>query len=281
MSGKVCVVTGATSGLGEATARALAAQGARVAVVGRTFPSASEAVTRLRGAVPEGEFTAFGADLLEMGELRSLASSLADRLDRVDVLVNNAGAVFHRRGMTRDGHERTFALNVLAPFRLTHLLAPQLRAATPARVVNVASAAHVGESLVLDDLESTRSYRGFRAYGRSKLALILLTHEFARRWAGSGVTVNALHPGFVATRFGQNNGGSFALMVRFVSFLAAIPVAKGVATQLYLATSPEVRDVSGEYFQRSRPARSSPASYDPTSAARLWELCAAASPGLT
>jgi retinol dehydrogenase 12 len=280
MDGKVCVVTGATSGLGEATARELGRQGARVAVVGRSFPTASEAVTRLRTAVPAGEFSAFGGDLGEMTQLQSLVHSLAERFERVDVLVNNAGAVFHKRQMTQDGHERTFALNVLAPFRLTQLLASQLRAASPSRVVNVASAAHLGETLDLEDLESARSYRGFRAYGRSKLALILLTHEFARRWSGSGVTINALHPGFVATRFGQNNGGYFSLGIRLASFLAALSVAKGVSTQVYLATSPAVRDVSGEYFVKSRPARSSPASYDPRTASRLWEACAAASPGL-
>jgi retinol dehydrogenase 12 len=277
MEGKVCVVTGATSGIGEVTARELATRGARVALVGRTTARASEAAARIRSVASGGEVTPFGADVGVAAELQALAQEIGTHFDRVDVLVNNAGAVFHRREETPDGIERTWAVNVLAPFRLTHLLKDRLRAAAPARVVNVASTAHYGASLRLDDLEGRRSYRGYDAYGRSKLALILLTHEFARRWAGSGVVVNAAHPGIVATRFGQNNGGIFGWGFRLLTLAVGLSPEKGARTQLYLATSPDARDVNGEYFERSRPTRSSPQSYDLEVARRVWDACAAAS----
>ncbi|MCI4351077.1 MAG: SDR family oxidoreductase [Thermoplasmata archaeon] len=280
MTGRVCVVTGATSGLGEVTARELAGRGAHVALLGRSADRASKVAEQLRRRIPGSRITPFGGDLGVAVELRRVGREVLDTFDRVDVLVNNAGAVFHRRELTPDGNERTWALNVLAPFRLTHLLAGRLRAGAPSRVVNVASAAHFGAHLDPEDFQVRGKYRGFRAYRRSKLALILLTHEFARRWSGSGVVVNALHPGLVATQFGQNNRGGVGWGYRVLTHVAGISTEAGARTQVYLASSPDAERVNGGYFERSLPTGSSPRSYDPEVARRVWDACAAASPWL-
>jgi len=174
--------------------------------------------------------------------------------------------------VTAEGTERTFALNVLAPFLLTRLLHDRLRENAPSRVVMVASAAHNGNRLDLDDLEGRTKYSGYTAYGRSKLALILLTHELARRWNDDGITVNAVHPGFVRSGFGQNNGGGVALAIRFLA-LFGLSATKGAVTPVYVATSPQVEGTTGEYFVKSRAARSSRESYDDALARKLWDVC--------
>jgi NAD(P)-dependent dehydrogenase (short-subunit alcohol dehydrogenase family) len=193
----------------------------------------------------------------------------------MDVLINNAGAYYSRNEKTREQIERTLALNVLSPFLLTRLLEPSLAAASPSRVVNVASAAHNGAKLHWDDLDNQRKYSGFATYSRSKLALILLTHELARRWAPRRVAVNALHPGFVRSRFGHNNPGATAAVIRLAGRLFGISPERGAETLVYLATSPQVEGVTGEYFVRRRDVRSSRESYDDAAALRLWDLCSA------
>jgi NAD(P)-dependent dehydrogenase (short-subunit alcohol dehydrogenase family) len=272
VAGKVCVVTGATSGIGEVTARELTRLGGSVVVVGRSADRCEATLARIRAIVPTGQVRSIQADLSQMAEVRRLAQTLQQDPGRVDVLVNNAGGVFFEHGLTIEGNERTMALNVLAPFLLTRLLEPTLRADQPARVVNVASAAHNGVKLDFDDLEGNRGYRGYRMYSRSKLALILLTHEFARRWSGSGVTVNALHPGFVRTRFGHNNPGPSGWTIAFFERIAAISPERGADTVVYLASAPGLESTTGEYFIRRRPHRSSAASYDTDAARRLWEF---------
>ncbi|MCI4337405.1 MAG: SDR family oxidoreductase [Thermoplasmata archaeon] len=272
-SGYVVVVTGATSGIGLETVRAVLALGATVVAVGRDASKLEEMATNLTPPPGGGRLEVARADLSRRDEVDRLADELTGRFPRIDVLINNAGAVFSHRELTADGHERTWALNVLAPFLLTHRLAPRLVKSRPARVVNVASSAHFGYSLDLEDLEGARKYHGFRQYGRSKLALVLLSYEFAERFRGSGVTVNSLHPGFVRTRFGQNNGGAFGLGIRVLSRLFAIRVQRGARTPVYLATSPDVADTTGAYFDREKPARSSPQSYDRATRRRLWEQC--------
>jgi NAD(P)-dependent dehydrogenase (short-subunit alcohol dehydrogenase family) len=187
------------------------------------------------------------------------------------VLVNNAGAMFTSRGVTADGLERTFALNHMGYFVLADRLRDRLAAAAPARIVNVASEAHRGNTLDFADLQSTRNYRGFRVYGRSKLANILFTRELARRLAGSGVTANCLHPGFVATRFGDNNGGVFRLGLGFAKSFFALSPEQGAETMVYLASSPEVEGVSGGYFDKCRQRSPSSAAQDDGAARRLWE----------
>lgn len=272
MTGRVCVVTGATSGIGYVTARELARAGASVAVVGREPVRLSETVASFRRTTGRAEVRGFSCDLFLQSDVRRLALELSDAYSSVHVLVNNAGAIFSKRSTTAEGIERTWALNVVTPFLLTRLLLPRLIEGAPARVVQVASAAHGRARLDLDDLQGERHYSGYGAYSRSKLALILLTHEFARRFAGNRITVNALHPGFVATRFGRNNPGGFGTVVHALSFLFGIRPERGAQTSIFLATDPSVEGVTGKYYVRGRAVASSARSYDPATAERLWDV---------
>ena len=271
---KVVVVTGATSGIGRAAAVALRSRVGTLVLLGRS-PEKLAIVARTLDATPgNGPVRTHVADLSRMAEVRRVAAELAASYPEISVLVNNAGAYFSRIETTDEGVERTFALNVLAPYLLTRILRAPLRSGAPSRVVNVASAAHTGARLHLDDLEMRRRYRGFEAYRRSKLELILLTHEFARRWESDGIRVNALHPGFVRSGYGMNNPGLVRGTIRFLGALFGEAPEKGAETPVYLATSPQVEGSTGEYFARRRAVRSSPASYDVEGAKRLWELCA-------
>ena len=271
MDGKICLVTGGTAGIGLVTARSLAEQGAQVIVVGRDQRRGEATAAALGAAV-----TFIAADLADQGEIRRLASKLRDRLPRLDVLVNNAGAMFGRRGLSPDGIEMTFALNHLGYFLLTHELLPMLRAAPKARIVNVASRAHRGVNLHFDDLQHQRRYNGWIAYKRSKLANLMFTYELARRLEGTGgtrVTANALHPGFVATDIGVANGLLAGIVWRTVA-LAAITPEQGARTSIHLASAPEVEGISGQYFVKCRPERSSDVSHDREATARLWDISA-------
>lgn len=272
----VSIVTGATSGIGRAVAQGLGLRPGTVVVVGRDPDRTAKVVRELEADHGPARFESAVADLARVTEVHRLADELLERFPRMDVLVNNAGAYFARRELTEEGHERTWALNVLAPFLLTHRLLPRLSSDAPTRVVNVASQAHSGHHLDLDDLEGARRFGGYRQYGRSKLALVLLTYAFAERLSPARVTVNALHPGFVRSGFGQNNGGGTALVIRVAARLFGISPAQGARTILYLATSPDVAGVTGRYFSREREVRSTAASYDPETRARLWEACARA-----
>lgn len=274
MTGRVCVVTGASSGIGYVTALELARAGATVAVVGRDPDRTSRCVARIVASTGNRDVRSFMADLLLRSEVHRLTTQLLASYPRIHVVVNNAGAVFSRRELTREGIERTWALNVVCPFLLTHLLLPRLKESAPARVVNVSSAAHRGVRLEFEDLQGRVHYSGFGAYSRSKLAVVLLTHEFARQLGETPVTVNALHPGFVATRFGKNNPGAFGLTIGVLSFLFGIRPRRGARTSVFLASDTSVEHVTGKYFQRRREALSSRASYDPQAAARLWEVLA-------
>lgn len=269
MRGKVCVITGATSGIGLVAAERLAALGARLVLIGRDRARGDAAVARIKARVAEADVTLRYADLSLLGETSRLAAELADGLPRIDVLINNAGAMFTTRSVTADGLERTFALNHMAYFTLTNRLRDKL--AAPARIVNVASEAHRGRSLDFADLQAARHYRGFAVYGRSKLANILFTRELARRLAGSGITANCLHPGFVASRFGDNNGGLFRLGLGLAKRLVALSPEQGAETIVYLAASPEVEGISGGYFDKCRPKQPSRAARDDEAARRLWE----------
>lgn len=213
------------------------------------------------------------ADLSSLEGVRHAAQEFRAGYDRLDVLVNNAGAVFTHRSMTIDGFERTFALNHLAYFLLTNLLIDLLCTDAPSRIVSVSSIAHQGAVLDFDDLQFERRYAGFRAYGRSKLANILFTHELARRLEGTGVTANCLHPGVVSTGFNKNNGVLLRLGMTIARpFL--LSAEKGARTIVYLAASPEVEGVTGEYFVNCTATTSSPVSYDDEAARRLWEVSA-------
>lgn len=271
MQGKVCVITGATSGIGLVAAEALAAKGARLILVGRDRARGELALARIRAAVPGAAVSLRHADLSRLSEMNRLAAEIAEQEPRIDVLVNNAGALFSERSVTEDGLERTFALNHMAYFVLANRLKERLVAAAPARIVNVASDAHRGAgALDFTDLQAERHYRGFKVYSRSKLANILFTRELARRLQGTGVTANCLHPGFVASRFGDNNPGLFRLGLG-VAKLFAISPEKGAETIIYLASSPEVAAVTGGYFYKCRPATPTAKARDDAAARRLWE----------
>jgi NAD(P)-dependent dehydrogenase (short-subunit alcohol dehydrogenase family) len=269
IKGKVCVITGATSGIGLETADALAALGAKLVLIGRERARGDAALARLRSRTPDLEAQIHYADLSRLAEIRQLAEALR-ALPRIDVLINNAGAMFIRREVTADGLERTFATNHMAYFYLTELLRERLVASAPARIVNVASDVHRRAWLDFNDLQSEKRYSGVRAYGRSKLCNILFTRELARRLAGTGVMANCLHPGFVASRFGDNNGGWFGLAIGAAKGLFALSPQQGARTSVYLATSPEVT-ASGGYFDKSAPATPSRAARDDEAARRLWQ----------
>jgi len=281
MKGKVVVLTGATSGIGRVAAEELARRGARLIMVARDRSRGEATLERLRDLSPGIAHSFHYADLSRLNEMKRVGQEIAQAEPRLDALINNAGAMFGSRHVTEDGLERTFALNHVAYFVLTHMLWEPLRASAPARVVNTSSDAHQGVTLDFDDLQSEKAYNGsfwvrlrhggagFLVYGRSKLCNILFTRELARRLEGTGVTANCLHPGFVDTRFGDQSGGLMALGIRVGKNFALSP-QQGAETLIYLATSPEVAGVSGKYFYRCRPATASQAAQDDAAARRLW-----------
>ncbi len=269
MDGKIVVVTGGTSGIGQVAAAELARQGARIILIARDRDRAAQALADAGRAGPGLAHRAVYANLASIAETRRVAAQLASVEPRIDVLINNAGALFNRRQLSPDGLEMTFAVNHMAYFVLTEGLRPVLAASAPARIVNTASGAHRGASLDFDDLQSERGYSGFQVYGRSKLCNILFTRELARRLEGTGVTANSLHPGFVATRFGDGSGGLMQAVMPLAK-LGAISPKKGAETIVYLASSPEVASTSGLYFYQCKPDTPSAAAQDDAAASRLW-----------
>lgn len=270
MKGKVVVITGATSGIGQVAAEELAAMGARIAQVARDRQRGEAALQRLHERAPGIAHEIHYGDLMRVSEMKRIAAEIAKAEPRIDVLINNAGAMFGSRQVTEDGLERTFALNHMAYFVLTQGLRERLVASAPARIIDTASDAHKGKKLDLDDLQSARGYRGFNVYGVSKLCNILFTRELARRLRSTGVTANCLHPGFVATRFGDQSGGMFSVVVRVAKRFALSP-QQGADTLVYLASSPEVANVTGDYFCKRRPISPSKEAQDDAKAQRLWE----------
>lgn len=270
MKGKTIVATGATSGIGEAAVLALAGLGARIVFIARDEVRAQATMRKLEAKAPGLGHRVHLADLSSMAETSLVGAAIAMSEPRVDVLINNAGALFSRRRVTGEGLELTFALNHMAYFVLTQALREKLVASAPARIVSTSSAAHQGMTLDFSDLQSAKSYNGLRVYGRSKLANILFTRELARRLAGAGASANCLHPGVVATRFGDSSGGwagrLFPLLRPFF-----ISPEEGADTIIYLASSPEVADTTGAYFVKRRITEPSGAARDDEAAERLWQ----------
>lgn len=267
---KTILITGATDGIGLETAKVLAILGHRVLLHGRSEVKGQAALDAIQKQTPQAAVRFLKADFASLAQVRGLAEQVLAEAPRLDVLINNAGCSFFTRTISADGYEATFAVNHLAPFLLTQLLLERLKASAPARIVNVASAAHRYAQLDFDDLMSRGRYRVMQVYGRSKLANILFTRELARRLNGTGVTVNALHPGVVRTHIGQYNG--FARFIGQIILRAiAIPAAEGAKTSLYLATSPEVEGQSGGYYDQCAPTTPKPQALDAASATRLWE----------
>jgi retinol dehydrogenase 12 len=273
MRGKICLVTGATNGIGLVACRELARLGAHVVLVGRSQARCDAALAGIRAATGSQEVEAMLADLSSQEQVRNLARQFQEKHTRLDVLINNAGGLWLRRETTVDGLEMTFAVNHLAYFLLTHLLLGTLDASAPARIVNVSSAAHRKATIDFDNLQGEKNYNGWTQYCRSKLMNLLFTHELARRLEGTGVTVNALHPGWVATGFAGNNGWKGRAW-QFFARLFAIRPEEGARTIVYLASAPEAAGVSGRYFVREKPTASSSASRDEATAKRLWQISA-------
>jgi NAD(P)-dependent dehydrogenase (short-subunit alcohol dehydrogenase family) len=267
---KLILITGATSGIGQAAAFALAAQGHEVVIVGRN-PTKTEEVAKQISTQTGNEAVHFLlADFADLEQVRQLAEQVKTQFPKLDVLINNAGAYFNRRQKMSCGVEKTFFVNHLAPFLLTNLLLDHLQ--DHARIINVASDAHQNGQLDLNDLNFENFYFGFAAYGRSKLANILFTYELARRLEGSGVTVNALHPGGVATNIFSTDFSIFGPLIKWIISWFTLTPEQGADNTIYLASSPKVEGVTGKYFVKREAVSSSALSYDEDLAKRLWEV---------
>jgi retinol dehydrogenase 14 len=271
LTGKTVLVTGATSGIGLEASIALAQMGARVVMVGRDPRKTAEKAGEVSSKSGSTLVDSLLCDLASQAQVRALAESFLAKYDRLDVLVNNAGTVYTKRTLTEDNLEATFAVNYLSAFLLTNLLLDRIIQSAPARIVNVASTGHYGGTLDFNDLGFERGYQIMRAYSRSKLAEVLFTRELARRLRDTGVTVNALHPGAVATNIWDGapvfTRPFFALAKR----IAMISPQAGGQTIVYLASSPEVEGKTGLYFDKNQPRAPSALAQDDALAARLWD----------
>ena len=275
MAGKVVVITGGNTGIGKEAAVGLAGLGAHVVITSRNEERGRSARQEIAERSGNDSVEVMSLDLASFTSIRSFAADVLDRFDHVDVLVNNAGLILHRRAETREGFEETFGVNHLGHFLLTDLLLERLRASAPARVVVVASDAHKGarQGLDFDDLQAERKYKWAKAYSKSKLANIYFARELSRRIDGTGVTVNALHPGFVRSEFGRGGdlGGIYGWGIKYIASPFAISPEKGARTTIYLASSPDVEGVSGGYFYKSKPSTPSTVAQDDDAASRLWD----------
>ena len=274
LDGRVCLITGSTSGIGKATAMGLASMGASIVMVSRDRGRGEAALAEIKERSSNASVDLMLADLSSQEDIRRLADEFKEAYPRLDVLINNAGVIRSKRVTTADGIEMTFAVNHLAYFLLTNLLLDVLEASAPSRIINVASGEQRNGTIDFDDLQGKKRYKGAKAYSQSKLANVLFTYELARRLEGTGVTANCLHPGAgVRTNLGSGVSGVFGFTVRALTPLMKSP-EKGAETSIYLASSPEVEGVSGRYFVKIAEARSSDMSYDERIAGRLWEASA-------
>ncbi len=270
--GKVCIITGATDGIGKEVALNLAKMGFTLGLVGRNAKKISATESEIKATADNENITFFNADLSSMDQVRQLALEIQAKYNRIDVLLNNAGAYFTDYGKTDEGFENTFALNHLSYFLFTDLLLDTIKVSPQSRIVNVASNAHLNTNLDFENLQGFNGYKGWPAYCKSKLCNVMFTYELARRLEGSGTTANCLHPGFVHTNFGKNNKTSVRMSLTAAKALGAINVKKGAQTSIYLASSAEVDGVSGQYFSKCRPKTSSPQSQVLVDQQRLWSI---------
>jgi len=271
MNGKVCLVTGATDGIGKVSARVLAELGAKVIIVGRNPEKSAIVLAELRSISGNENIDLLMADLAVMQEVRDLAEQVISRYDRIDVLLNNAGGYFTKHEITSDGLEMTFALNHMSYFLLTNKLMELLKYSAPARIVNVSSDAHYGVDIEFENLNGEQEYKAWKAYQKSKLANVLFTYELLKKVPGN-ITVNCLHPGFVATNFGHNNGGFFGPVLKIAQRISAIDPEEGAKTSIFLCSAPEVKGVSGKYFYKCQPKTSSQESRNMDTGKRLWQI---------
>lgn len=272
IEGKQVLLTGASRGIGKATALELARRGANLSLLVRDRERGEKVVEEIRALGKSGRTDLFVADLSSLKDVRRVAAEFLDKHDRLDVLLNNAGAINMDPEKTVDGYERTFATNHLAYFLLTELLLDRLKKSAPSRIINVASEAHRQGRLDFDDLMfEKRGYGGFAAYGASKLANILFTRELAKRLEGTGVTANSLHPGVIASGFGRNNQGVFGFIMRNLAGPFLGSEESGARTSVYLATAPEVEGKTGLYWKSSRESTPTRSARDDEAAAKLWK----------
>jgi retinol dehydrogenase-14 len=272
MQGRVCLITGATAGIGKATAHGLAAAGASLILVSRDRARGEATRDEIRAKSGNAQVEVLFADLASQASIRTLADEVLARYPKLHVLLNNAGGVFSPREETVDGLERTFAVNHMAYFLLSKLLLERLRESAPARIINVSSEAQSMGKIDFDDLQGQRKYDVLKAYGQSKVANVMFTYELARRLDGSGVTVNCLHPGLVASNFASNTAGWFGWVAKLMYLSPfAITPEQGAETSIFLASSPEVEKVTGKYFNKCKQAKSSAITYDTAACRQLWE----------
>jgi NAD(P)-dependent dehydrogenase (short-subunit alcohol dehydrogenase family) len=273
MKGKVCLVTGANSGIGKATALGLAKLGATVAIVSRDRAKGEAALADIRANSGNQNVDLLVADLSSMQSVRQLAADFRAKYQRLDVLINNAGTFLPKRVPTVDGYEAVLATNHLGHFLLTNLLLDLIRRSAPSRIINITSDAHKGAVVDFEDLMGEKKYSGFKSYSQSKLANILFSYELARRLEGTGVTVNCLHPGMVRTGFGKDQGGLFSIVIKAAGPFMMSP-EKSARAAVYLASAPELEKVTGKHFAKGKERESSKESYDTAAAERLWQVSA-------
>jgi len=270
ITGKICIVTGSNSGIGKYTALALAEMGATVVMVVRDQAKGQRALDEIISKTGNTSVSLMICDMSSMDSVRKFAAEFKVKYDRLDVLINNAGAEFVKRQITVEGFEQTFSVDYLAPFLLTYELLDLLRASAPSRIINVSSGLAKNGKVNFDDLQNEKNYKGMKAYSNAKLMLMMFTYELSRRLKGTGVTVNVLMPGFVATNLGKNSGSlSSAIMFTLVRPMQ-ISAKKGAETSVYLASSNEVKDVTGKCFSKKKEVETCPASYDREAQERLW-----------
>jgi len=270
MKDKICLITGATDGIGKETARCLGKQNAQLILVGRNPEKGEKVQKKLIAITGNDQIDIMTADLSNMNAIQKLSAEIHKKYNKLNVLINNAGAFFSKREITDDGFEKTFALNHLGYFLLTKLLLDLIKKGKTPRIINVASGAHIGATLDFDNLQGKNDYSGWAAYKRSKLMNIMFTYKLAELLKDTPITVNTLHPGFVRTRFGDNNTGIVGIGLNLVKKIGAISIKKGAETSVFLATSPTVKGVSGKYFVKCKPEKSSSSSYNKSDIDRLW-----------
>ena len=273
MKDRVVMITGANSGIGKAASLALAKMGANVIMVARNQEKGEDARSEIVKESQNNSVDLLVADLSSLESVRKLATDFQKKYSKLHVLVNNAGLFNQRRKVTTDGYENTFATNYLAPFLLTNLQLPTLEASAPSRIINVSSVGHYNGHVNFDDLNLEKEYGGWKAYGQSKLALVLFTHELAKELQGTGVTVNAVHPGTVATNIWTRPLGPAGFIMALPKLFMASP-KQGAETIVYLASSDDARDLNGEYLEKLKVKKSSDESYDEQVAQRLWDISA-------
>jgi NAD(P)-dependent dehydrogenase (short-subunit alcohol dehydrogenase family) len=270
MGGKTCLITGANSGIGFATAREISRMGASVVLVCRDAQKGRAALEDIKGSTGNQSVELMIADLASFESVRALARDFLSTHQKLHVLINNAGVIIGKRILTKDGLETTLQVNYLSHFLLTQLLLEAIKSSTPARIVNVTSDAHFTGKMDFDDLQEERGYGAMKSYSQSKLAQVLFTHELAKKLQGSGVTVNCVHPGAVRTRWGDE-AGTLAIGIKIARPFLLSP-EKGAETPIYVATSPDIQGVSGKYYAKKTVRESSKESYSEDEAQRLWEL---------